>query len=265
MSIQDLRITEIMYNPTPGAYQFIEVTNTGDTAVSSRDFFVGNSDFSPTYFEGTFGPDIMIPAGAAIVLVPVLPDFSAEVFEPPVPITQAEFEAAYGPLPTGAVFLSYPAFLAPVEGDLLGGDRSYTIGGDDVAADSVFIENGAAEGQSVLVSNASGETVTEFGDPTPGAIDGVAPPVVIEIIGGDGSDDLDDTTGDDIMDGGRGADVINGRGGDDIINGGSQNDTIKGGDGNDDIFGGVSNDVLNGNDGADVLDGWQRQRHPARR
>lgn len=103
-------------------------------------------------------------------------DFSNGIFEPAVPITQAEFEAAYDPLPAGAVFLSYSTSFDPIEFDLLGGDRTYTIGGDGAAADSVFIENGAVIGQSAFVSDALGETFAEFGDPTPGSVDRILPP-----------------------------------------------------------------------------------------
>lgn len=49
MSVNDLRITEVMYNPAPGGFEYIEITNTGDTPVSAADFFVGNSDFMPEY------------------------------------------------------------------------------------------------------------------------------------------------------------------------------------------------------------------------
>lgn len=259
MSLSDLRITEVMYNPAPGAFEYIEVTNTGDTTVSSQDFFIGNSDFGPTYFEGTFGPDLDIPAGASIILVPVLPDFTEEVFEPPTPVTQAEFEGAYGPLPAGAVFMSYPAFFGPAEGgSLFGGDRTYTIGAIDLFIDSVYIEGGAAVGQSVDVSDEMGETITVFGAPTPGSTGDAPPPPPEEgelILGDDTSETLLGTGRDDSIFGGQGDDSINGRGGDDFIDGGNNEDTISAGGGNDEVYGGDADDSITGGSGEDLIFG----------
>ena len=56
MSIADLRITEVHYNPESGTPPFLEITNTGTTPVSSGDFFVGNSDYFPQYYE-VIGPN----------------------------------------------------------------------------------------------------------------------------------------------------------------------------------------------------------------
>lgn len=246
MSVNDLRITEIMYNPPAGSFEFIEITNTGTTAVSTNEFFVGNADFGPQFFDGFFGDGPTIPAGATIILVPAPFDFSEEVFEPPVPITQAEFEAVYGPLPAGAIYLSYVQFAGdPTEGNLIG-NQTYTIGGIDIFGDSVFIPDGAAIGQSASVSTDG--TVT-FGTPTPGSIDSA--PVV------------GPTAGNDVLFGGNAPTTLNLLDGDDTWTGVSETDVfvvgqyideIRGGLGNDSIFGGLGNDRLWGDEGNDLLD-----------
>ncbi|MCF2871245.1 hypothetical protein L0664_09240 [Octadecabacter sp. G9-8] len=283
MSVADLKITELLFNTGPTGFQFIEVTNTGATAVSSQDFFVGNDDFGPAYFEGNFGPDIQIAAGASIVLVPVVPDFSEEVFEPPVPVTQAEFEAVYGPLPAGAVFLSYPAFLAPVEGNLFTGNTSYTIGGNDVFGDSVFIPDGGTVGQSAQIDSAG---VITFGTPTPGATGLVVPvgptsgddvlfggdaPTTIDLMDGNDTwtgvastdefvvgmyiDSILGGSGDDSIFGGLGNDLINAGRDNDLVDAGEGNDKVWAGQGDDEVYGGTGADRLNGNSGDDEIYG----------
>lgn len=277
MSVNDLRITEVMYNPAPGGFEYIEITNTGDTPVSAADFFVGNSDFMPEYYTLS-GPDAafapMVPAGATIVLVPSAPDFSGEVFVPPVPVSQSDFEAAYGPLPAAAVYFNYSAFFLNSDGNGLPGGLSYTIGGVDIFADSVFIPDGAAPGQSVSLSLTDGTTT--IGTPTPGST-GTAPPPPPpsgeEISGTNSSDVLAGTTGDDTIDGGsgndeidagaghdtvlggKGKDSISGGDGDDMIDSGGQADLVYGGNGDDRIYGGLGNDSLFGDDGDDVIFG----------
>ncbi|MBU2992079.1 hypothetical protein Q4555_10810 [Octadecabacter sp. 1_MG-2023] len=257
MSADDLRITEVMYNPGATGYEYIEITNTGTESVSTDDFFVGNADFLPEYFDGGFDDGIDIPAGATIVLVPSLPDFDAEVFEPPAPISQNDFEAVYGPIPAGAVYLSYIHFFGGSEDGALSGGSSYTIGGNDIYAQSVYIQSGAAEGQSVSVSLEDGST--SIGAPTPGSV-GLLPIDVPT----EGDDTLTGTESDDVIDGLGGRDTINGGAGDDTLTGGAGNDAIDGGqdddeidlgDGNDNAWGGDGNDVLFGGTGLDRLNG----------
>lgn len=257
MSLNDLRITEVMYNPAPDAYEFIEITNTGDSAVSSLDFFVGNADFLPEYYDSFLLDGVTIPAGATIVLVPVVPDFSGEVFEPPAPLSQTDFEAAYGELPSGAVYLSYVWFFG---GDSLASGESYTLGNVELAIDSVFIPSGAPEGSSVSISLEDGSTT--FGEPTPGSTG--EPSEGEEITGTDSNEELVGSEGADTIDGNDGNDVINGLGGDDIIDGGRHLDTIDGGAGNDEIYGGsaaddiaggVGNDEIFGGSGGDLIAG----------
>ncbi|MGJ8611047.1 MAG: calcium-binding protein, partial [Octadecabacter sp.] len=243
----------------------------GSSTVTSNDFFVGNADFFPEYYDGTFGenPALDIPAGASIVLVPAFPGFSSEVFVPPVPVTQAEFEAVYGPLPDGAIFLSYVAYFGP--SDVLDSGLSYTIGaydeiGETVAVGSDYIPGGAAEGQSVLISPEDGSS--SIGTPTPGSTGVVAPITSTEgndtLVGTAGADTIDGLGGNDVIDGGtgdddiyggKGADNIQGGDGADYIDGGRQSDVIFGGDQSDEIYGGTGNDSIYGDDGADLLFG----------
>ncbi len=69
------------------------------------------------------------------------------------------------------------------------------------------------------------------------------------------ADNLDGTSGEDVMHGTSGDDAINGLGDDDWLWGEKGNDTIHGNDGHDDINGGDGNDALYGDAGDDILSG----------
>jgi hypothetical protein len=75
------------------------------------------------------------------------------------------------------------------------------------------------------------------------------------IIGDDGANVLNGTSGDDVIWAGEGNDTVNGMGGNDTICLGPGDDTADGGDGNDLIQGGSGSDVIYGGAGADVLKG----------
>ena len=80
-------------------------------------------------------------------------------------------------------------------------------------------------------------------------------PVLSDVVGGDGDDNLTGYNGVDQMQGGTGNDTLSGQSGDDVLDGGTGNDTLHGGDDNDQLLGGAGNDTLNGNNGDDVLIG----------
>lgn len=75
------------------------------------------------------------------------------------------------------------------------------------------------------------------------------------VAGGNGSDTIVGTAGDDTITGGGGNDKIRTDGGDDTVSGGGGNDTIKAGDGEDRVAGGGGDDVLYGSGGTDFLKG----------
>ena len=249
MSVEDLIITEVMYNPAPGGFEYIEIQNTGTSVVSSADFFVGNSDFMPEFFLPLPDESGLIAPGGTLILVPV--SFPNE------PISQAEFEAVYGPLPANAVFLSYPALLPGT--DVLTGNQTYTIGAPGLFIDSVYIPDAAAAGQSMHVTQQeSGPPLVEAGDPSPGTVGAAPPPPPpsgVTLEGGNGGDALVGTDDDDALFGGKGWDSLSGGDGDDLLDGGNQGDSIDGGAGDDEIYGGFGNDTLFGNFGEDVIYG----------
>lgn len=70
--------------------------------------------------------------------------------------------------------------------------------------------------------------------------------------GTDKDDNLNGTSGSDMIYGGDGNDTLNAGAGNDIIYGGSGNDSITAGGGNDHIYGGDGNDTLNGGAGDDT-------------
>lgn len=85
------------------------------------------------------------------------------------------------------------------------------------------------------------------------------PKGVPTFVGGDASETLNGTPGNDIIDGGDGDDVIFGKGGNDILIGGRGNDVLSGGGGNDCLLGGDDNDKLLGQSGNDTLRGGDEE------
>lgn len=75
------------------------------------------------------------------------------------------------------------------------------------------------------------------------------------IVGGDGSDRLTGANGDDVILGGAGSDSIDGGNQDDDLFGQGGSDSIKGGNGNDILSGGDQSDSLRGDGGTDTIDG----------
>lgn len=75
------------------------------------------------------------------------------------------------------------------------------------------------------------------------------------IVGGDGPDSLKGGSNNDVILGGNGADSIDGGNNNDQLYGENGADSIKGGSGNDSLFGGDGADSLKGEAGTDTLDG----------
>ena len=77
------------------------------------------------------------------------------------------------------------------------------------------------------------------------------------ICGLDGYDSIDGKDGNDILYGGDGPDIIHGGQGDDTIYGGPGEDNLYGGQGDDTIYGGGEEDMVNGERGNDILYGGE--------
>lgn len=75
------------------------------------------------------------------------------------------------------------------------------------------------------------------------------------IVGTDGDDELEGTSGDDVICGLDGDDNIKGKGGHDTIHGDAGDDEIRGGAGNDSIYGGPGDDEIYGHSGHDDIFG----------
>jgi Ca2+-binding RTX toxin-like protein len=87
-----------------------------------------------------------------------------------------------------------------------------------------------------------------------------------DMVGGEGNDQINGYSGDDVISGGggndvlhggEGGDVVSGDAGNDILHGEYGNDSLSGGAGDDQIFGHGDNDTLSGGDGNDELQGGQ--------
>jgi len=81
------------------------------------------------------------------------------------------------------------------------------------------------------------------------------PPNAGPVVGGDESDRIFTTSGNDSVDGGAGDDILKGHVGDDTLYGGSGDDQLMGGDGDDVLMGGEGDDALEGSLGRDTLIG----------
>ena len=79
--------------------------------------------------------------------------------------------------------------------------------------------------------------------------------VAATIVGSSGSDDIEGTSGRDVIATLGGDDKIRGEGGNDLICGGPGNDDIRGDAGNDVVFGGDGNDIIRGETGNDRMNG----------
>jgi hypothetical protein len=82
-------------------------------------------------------------------------------------------------------------------------------------------------------------------------VTGIADGVTVN--GGNGSDTVVGTGGEDRLDGGNGNDVVRGEGGHDILSGGNGVDALFGGSGKDVLAGGHGTDTLTGGTGADIF------------
>ena len=77
------------------------------------------------------------------------------------------------------------------------------------------------------------------------------------IVGTAGANEINGTSGKDVIVAGGGADDVEGRGGRDLICGGGGNDELEGDAGNDFLNGGTGNDELEGGPGDDVCVGGE--------
>ncbi len=94
---------------------------------------------------------------------------------------------------------------------------------------------------------------------------GAAPEVSAHALNGGGSQTIEGSDANDVMQGAAasqveflgasGADTLTGRANNDILNGGEGDDLLVGGSGNDTLFGGSGFDILNGGEGDDLLVG----------
>lgn len=75
----------------------------------------------------------------------------------------------------------------------------------------------------------------------------------LPFVGGDGSDRIFGSNGNDVIDGGAGEDRLFGRGGNDTVSGGADDDRLFGGNGDDVLVGNTGDDTVRGGNGNDLL------------
>lgn len=248
MPVTDVKITEVMYNPAGGTdseFEYVEITNSGSDIFNISNWQLGNSDFLPEVFFSLPDGAIFLTAGQVAIIAPN-------------GTSQAAFEALYGPLPEGTVYINATGTL----GLSNGGQPLTLISGFDGPADSISypdIANGVigAELSVGVTRDEFGNPVYTTQSPNPGlsTVTEPEPPVVNEIEGTELPDDLTGTAADDIINGGAGGDTITGANGNDTIDGGAQSDIISGNQGDDEIYGGLGHDTINGGNGEDLIYG----------
>jgi Ca2+-binding RTX toxin-like protein len=114
---------------------------------------------------------------------------------------------------------------------------------------TVYFSDGAS--QTLTYEHLSGSGATS----TAGAEFEISYAKGAYIDGGEGSDTISGSGGNDYLVGGEGNDILHGDAGNDYLLGDSGDDTLNGNDGNDTLLGGAGNDTLNGGDGNDILNG----------
>jgi VCBS repeat-containing protein len=130
------------------------------------------------------------------------------------------------------------------------GTQSLRYVADHDAFDALAPGQTAVDTFTYTVTDSGGLTSTATVSVTvTGIADGIASN------GGNGSDSLVGTAGEDRLDGGNGNDVLNGLGGHDLLFGGNGSDMLFGGSGNDILLGENGSDTLFGGEGRDVLAG----------
>lgn len=256
----DIKITEIYYNPSDDLglnLQYVEVVNTGTGPINMANWAIGNSDFQPEGFVNENVADLA--AGGVGILVNES-------------VTLAAFEAAFGPLPAGAVLIPGLAFFGTDGGGLGFEDYQSTLsllddqGGtvaylykpdiaDSTPGNELSVGYTYDGDEATAVTQSASPGVSPFGVVEPPVGEGEATEGDDDLAGDGGADTIALLGGNDTYDAGTGADSINGGDGDDEIYGGGQSDTINGGANDDDIYGGKGNDILSGDDGNDTIDG----------
>ena len=170
--------------------------------------------------------------------------------------------AADGTLTVNAVHLFFTG--GPVTGDVILGqvvcDVTAVAGPTTTVASTTTVAPTTTAGPTTTVaptSTTGGSTSTTTGGTTSTTVvnDRLCRGLVPTIVGTPGDDNIDGTSGDDVIVGLAGNDRIRGLGGSDVICGGDGDDRLVGGSGADILSGGDGNDFIAGDAGKDRLVG----------
>ncbi len=155
MADTDIKITEILYDapnslPNDNDYEWVEISNTGPDDVSLNGWTLDDS-----ISGGTTGivPDLTLHADDVAIL------YNAD-------ISEADFLAAYGPVPPGTVLVPVTHWQPLNNGS--GGDTVNLTSDDDVTISSIAYPDDAAPGES-LRYDVNGNYIGA-GTPNPGVV-----------------------------------------------------------------------------------------------
>lgn len=252
MAIADIKITEVLYNPVTQAdenFEFIEIFNSGLEDVDLQGWILREIGGVSSVSISTGMSTILGSAQHAVIV--------------PNGTTQVAFEAVYGALPPGTVFVEASGGL-----DLDNtGDSIELVAPGDIIVDQVVYPDtadGEVFDQSLSISRTAQDApVFTVQTPNPGTsnsptqgddnLSGTNADETISLL--DGDDKFTGNGGDDTVNGGYGEDILNGKGGEDVLRGDEGDDKLTGGSSNDKLYGGDDNDTIRGNGGHDLLQG----------
>jgi Ca2+-binding RTX toxin-like protein len=126
------------------------------------------------------------------------------------------------------------------------------FGGLQVLARSNAVDDSAGNDAAVILGGSAVDIVPPPPPPPPPPVPQAAP-CSNAIFGDSKGNNLQGTTGPDLIKGLLGNDKLNGLGGDDCIRGGPGRDKVQGGDGDDQLNGGQKPDKVGGGSGADLI------------
>lgn len=135
-------------------------------------------------------------------------------------------------------------------------DSEQTVLFDNVAINSTVYNFDPSPTPSPTISITTSPSLSPTPNPfaIPAECSGIAG-LGAPIVGTNGSNNINGTSGNDLIFGLNGSDRIDGKGGDDCIVAGGGADTVFGGNGGDVVLGGDGADTLNGDNGSDVIYG----------
>ena len=217
------------------------------------DNFGGSRSGTWSITEGISTPEIHTPANGANVSQAALVKVDWTDAVGAHPPFEYQYEAYSDAAYTGLIYSS--SWLSSSEIPTPGtppGDYYLRVRARDTALTESAWSNGDGNVYKITVVTDATPTPSPYAVPTEcSGITGLGAPIV----GTNSSDNINGTSGNDLIFALGGSDRVDGKGGDDCIIGGNGSDKLIGGNGSDVILGGAASDSIEGNNASDNLYG----------